>query len=108
MSEYDLDATIVPPIKVKLGGQVYFVRKMDKALLDQLQGLEENRKAGDPTFFHKQLLIMLDAPEDLIKSLDVRAIKELAIWINDQVSAPLPKDKVEKNGLKPGEGVSAQ
>ena len=107
MSRFNLDTTIVPPIEVEIGGQVYLIRKMDKPLLDQLQGLEENRKAGDPTFFHRQLLIMLDAPEDVIKSLDVRKVKELAVWINDQITAPLPKDKVEKNGSKPGEGVSA-
>jgi len=103
--------TLYKPVEVTLEGQVFKLRKLNRALFRKLAEFEKMERAAKDNFetvevVYEEMKAFIDAPADVIDDLDDRQLMELKDIIDQVVfkkKAPGAAEDPEKNGPKPGE-----
>lgn len=103
-----IDLSLYPQLEVELGDQVYKVRPINRATFEGMAAAIEKTKGGGPEavgIVYDQAAILIDAPKELIDSLDYRILTDILKGIRTQVESP---GEEQKNASEAGPEPSQQ
>lgn len=93
------DESLYKPIEVEIDGKLYRVKRLTRALIQDVAAMDAETAKGDLDAAFRRLEILLeDKPP--VESLDIQQVARITEFIIRSVLTPEP---AEKNGSKPGE-----
>jgi len=100
-----INTSLYPQYEVEINGAVFKVRAVNRAVFELLESLTKKAIDGDPSALaqlYDQVALVIDAPTDLIDSLDYRVIRDVMRFVNMKMIRAEEQGE-EKNEPKPGE-----
>lgn len=107
--------SIYEPLSVKIDGQDYQVRRLNRGAIKKLIEIQKREVASSPEekidICYEIGALCIDAPQDVIDNLDRKEILRLVSWINEfmgeEAKAGAAGEGEGKNPTRPGDEAPA-
>lgn len=102
MLEIDTKKGLYKPIEVKIDGEIYQTREINREVIAQIKKIAQEALEGDIEAGYRQLEYLFEKPE-ITDKLDIRIVNLIIEEITDKIFVPEKfLTEQEKNGSRPG------